>query len=134
MPEPLRQRATFRLLRVIPRTEDRHRDPVAYWDARTSGNDARAALCIAAGIPTDLIDPAVGVGPIAPEGSSMFLTYLTANAAYAVTFGDSIVPIGGHHLHETRQVAAARLAPLGLGLSGDEVVTVGPNPADKAAA
>lgn len=37
-----------------------HRGPVASADLRTSMNDARTALCIAMGVPLDLIHPASG--------------------------------------------------------------------------
>ncbi len=38
----------------------RHTDPVAAADLRTSMDDARAALCIAQGVPLGDIDPASG--------------------------------------------------------------------------
>lgn len=54
-----RRRATRLLLRVIP--YDEQIGSVAYWNAITSGDDARAALSLACGYPADLIDPVTGV-------------------------------------------------------------------------
>ena len=50
--------ATARLLRVADQA--RREDPVLRADGRTSVADARAALCIAQGVPVDEIDPASG--------------------------------------------------------------------------
>jgi hypothetical protein len=56
-----RGRAHLRMYRLC-RLEgpDRHRYPVEYANQITSMNDARAALCIAMGIPLDLIHPCTG--------------------------------------------------------------------------
>lgn len=57
MATPVRA-ATTRLLRVADQA--RRSDPVLRADGRTSVADARAALCIAQGMPVDEIDPASG--------------------------------------------------------------------------
>lgn len=58
--------AVLRLMRVVlPQVEP---GSVAYWDQRTSGNDARAALSLACGGTPNTIHPARGTWdrPVAP--------------------------------------------------------------------
>lgn len=59
----IRQRAIYLLTRVAPHTPDRFTDPVRYWDAYTSGCDARTALSLACGATVDQIDPVYGTHP-----------------------------------------------------------------------
>lgn len=60
-PERRMQRlATARLMRVAPDHRDRVTDPIGYWDAYTSGCDARTALSLAIGAHPDSIDPSTG--------------------------------------------------------------------------
>lgn len=54
----MQRAAVLRLMRVCGREVERH--SVAYWDQRTSGNDARAALSIACGAPPNDVDPVLG--------------------------------------------------------------------------
>jgi hypothetical protein len=58
---PCRQRhhAVGLLMRVAP---DHRDDPITYADRATSAADARAALCLAIGVPVERIDPASGCG------------------------------------------------------------------------
>lgn len=49
----------------------------------------------------------------------MNLRYLIANNAWAFVFGDSIVPVDGHHLHESRAVAAQRARGCGIGVNAN---------------
>lgn len=46
-------------MRVAP---DHRDDPITYADRCTSACDARAALCLAVGVPVERIDPASGRG------------------------------------------------------------------------
>jgi hypothetical protein len=50
-------------MRTAPDEQQRHRDPVGYWDARTSANDWRASLSIACGARPDEIHPVLGTSP-----------------------------------------------------------------------
>lgn len=52
--------AVRRLFAAAPDAQRIRTDPVTYWDARTSLADARAALCLAVGVPVEWIDPAGG--------------------------------------------------------------------------
>jgi hypothetical protein len=58
------RRATHRLMRVCgPQVPH---GSVAYWDQRTSGNDARAALSIAAGADPNAVHPVTGTWSPSP--------------------------------------------------------------------
>lgn len=57
-PSPEVRRATLRLLRVTGRTLPVR--SVEWWDQRTAGNDARAALSLAGGAGPDALHPALG--------------------------------------------------------------------------
>lgn len=64
---PEQRKACLRLILIcIP---DHPLGSVAYWDMRTSGNDARAALSMAMGAPPNDVDPALGTwaGPAHPR-------------------------------------------------------------------
>jgi hypothetical protein len=50
--------ATHRLFRVL--AAQLPRDSVEWWDQQTAGNDARAALSLAAGACPDEVDPVLG--------------------------------------------------------------------------
>lgn len=56
----------------------------------------------------------------------MNLTYLLANSAWCVTFGDSIIPIGGRMLFDSRQGITEALAFYGLAVrkGGTDIITV----------
>lgn len=56
----MQRAATRRLMHVAPDHADRLRDPIGYWDAYTSGCDARTALSLAIGVPVHLVDPSTG--------------------------------------------------------------------------
>ena len=55
---PEMRQATLRLMRVCGPEHPPY--SVAYWDQRTSGNDARAALSMACGAPPNDVDPVLG--------------------------------------------------------------------------
>jgi hypothetical protein len=59
---PQVRRAVLRLMRVVSYDHVERHSP-QWWDIYTAGCDARTALCIARGVPLDLIGPACGTGP-----------------------------------------------------------------------
>lgn len=65
---PMQRRAVLRLMAAVPDDGQRMRlsDPVAYWDRRTSGNDARAALSLACGAHPSDVDPVLGTHDFRP--------------------------------------------------------------------
>lgn len=56
----------------------------------------------------------------------MNLTYLLVNSAWCVTFGDSIIPIGGQMIFDSRQDVESALAFYGLAVrkGSTKIVTV----------
>lgn len=62
------RRATLRLMRACgPQYPP---GSVAYWDQRTSGNDARAALSMTGGAPPNDVDPVLGTWTRPPAPST----------------------------------------------------------------
>lgn len=56
----------------------------------------------------------------------MNFTYLLTNNAWCVTFGDSIIPIGGRMIFDSRQDAESALAFYGLAVrkGSTDIITV----------
>lgn len=58
-----RNHAKRRLFYAASQAQDAPRDTVQQWDARTSANDARAALSLACGHDPTTLDPTTGTHP-----------------------------------------------------------------------